>query len=124
MKKDGANPFISLCSEIFRGTWRRRDTTQSLRHNHSTCIFSLNVLTLTPVDFPGSMKVPVGDQPKDIEKLIRDMPSKYISKPAYIILAVTLANTDLANPDGLKWPGRWTPDGTGTIVALAKVDLM
>ena len=31
-------------------------------------IFSPNVLTLTLVDLPGLTKVPVGDQPKDIEK--------------------------------------------------------
>jgi replication fork clamp-binding protein CrfC len=31
-------------------------------------IYSPNVLTLTLVDLPGLTKVPVGDQPKDIEK--------------------------------------------------------
>ncbi|KAJ8522646.1 hypothetical protein ONZ45_g783 [Pleurotus djamor] len=36
-------------------------------------IFSPNVLTLTLVDLPGLTKVPVGDQPRDIEKQIRDM---------------------------------------------------
>ena len=61
-----------------------------------------NVLTLTLVDFSGFMKVPVGDVPKDIEKLIRDMPSKYISKPACIILGVTLANAYMANSDVLE----------------------
>ena len=65
-------------------------------------IFSPNVLTLTLVDLPGSTKVPVGDQPKDIEKQIRDILFMHISKPACIILAVTPANTDLANLDGLK----------------------
>ncbi len=36
-------------------------------------ILSPNVVTLTLVDLPGLTKVPVGDQPKDIEKLIKDM---------------------------------------------------
>ncbi|KAG5647192.1 vacuolar protein sorting-associated protein 1 [Asterophora parasitica] len=87
-------------------------------------IFSPNVLTLTLVDLPGLTKVPVGDQPRDIEKQIRDMLLKYISKPACIILAVTAANTDLANSDGLKMAREVDPDGTRTIGVLTKVDLM
>ncbi|KNZ75504.1 Vacuolar protein sorting-associated protein 1 [Termitomyces sp. J132] len=87
-------------------------------------IFSPNVLTLTLVDLPGLTKVPVGDQPRDIEKQIRDMLLKYISKPACIILAVTAANTDLANSDGLKLAREVDPEGTRTIGVLTKVDLM
>ncbi|KAH8991532.1 Dynamin central region-domain-containing protein [Lactarius akahatsu] len=87
-------------------------------------IFSPNVLTLTLVDLPGLTKVPVGDQPKDIEKQIRDMLFKYISKPACIVLAVTPANTDLANSDGLKMAREVDPEGTRTIGVLTKVDLM
>ncbi|PPQ67650.1 hypothetical protein CVT25_012678 [Psilocybe cyanescens] len=87
-------------------------------------IYSPNVLTLTLVDLPGLTKVPVGDQPRDIEKQIRDMLLKYISKPACIILAVTAANTDLANSDGLKMAREVDPEGTRTIGVLTKVDLM
>ena len=87
-------------------------------------IYSPNVLTLTLVDLPGLTKVPVGDQPKDIEKQIRDMLLKYISKPACIILAVTAANTDLANSDGLKMAREVDPEGQRTIGVLTKVDLM
>ena len=87
-------------------------------------VFSPNVLTLTLVDLPGLTKVPVGDQPRDIEKQIRDMLLKYISKPACIILAVTAANTDLANSDGLKLAREVDPEGTRTIGVLTKVDLM
>jgi replication fork clamp-binding protein CrfC len=87
-------------------------------------IFSPNVLTLTLVDLPGLTKVPVGDQPRDIEKQIRDMLLKYISKPACIVLAVTAANTDLANSDGLKMAREVDPEGTRTIGVLTKVDLM
>ncbi|KAF9009444.1 P-loop containing nucleoside triphosphate hydrolase protein [Cyathus striatus] len=87
-------------------------------------IFSPNVLTLTLVDLPGLTKVPVGDQPRDIEKQIRDMLMKYISKPACIVLAVTAANTDLANSDGLKLAREVDPEGTRTIGVLTKVDLM
>src|SRR4051812_337952 len=74
-------------------------------------IYSPNVLTLTLVDLPGLTKVPVGDQPKDIEKQIKDMVLKQIMKSNAIILAVTAANTDLANSDGLKLAREVDPEG-------------
>ena len=43
-------------------------------------IYSPNVLTLTLVDLPGLTKVPVGDQPRDIERQIKDMVLKQIQK--------------------------------------------
>lgn len=87
-------------------------------------IYSPNVLTLTLVDLPGLTKVPVGDQPRDIERQIRDMVLKFISKPNAVILAVTAANTDLANSDGLKLAREVDPDGNRTVGVLTKVDLM
>lgn len=87
-------------------------------------IYSPNVLTLTLVDLPGLTKVPVGDQPKDIERQIKDMVLKQIMKPNAIILAVTAANTDLANSDGLKLAREVDPEGQRTIGVLTKVDLM
>lgn len=87
-------------------------------------VYSPKVLTLTLVDLPGLTKVPVGDQPKDIEFQIRDMILKYISMPNTIILAVTSANTDLANSDGLKMAREVDPEGLRTIGVLTKVDLM
>lgn len=87
-------------------------------------IYSPHVLTLTLVDLPGLTKVPVGDQPKDIERQIRDMIMKFISKPNAIILSVNAANTDLANSDGLKLVREVDPEGSRTIGVLTKVDLM
>ncbi|GAA6006346.1 dynamin-like GTPase VPS1 [Rhodotorula paludigena] len=87
-------------------------------------IFSPNVLTLTLVDLPGLTRVPVGDQPRDIETQIRNMLLKFIQKPNSIILAVTAANTDLANSDGLKLAREVDPEGLRTIGVLTKVDLM
>jgi replication fork clamp-binding protein CrfC len=87
-------------------------------------VFSPNVVTLTLVDLPGLTRVPVGDQPRDIERQIRDMLHKYISKPSCIILAVTAANTDLANSDALKMSREVDPDGQRTIGVLTKIDLM
>ncbi|KAJ3113723.1 vacuolar protein sorting-associated protein 1 [Phlyctochytrium bullatum] len=76
------------------------------------------------VDLPGLTKVPVGDQPKDIEKQIREMIMKYILKNNAIVLAVTAANTDLANSDGLKLAREVDPDGVRTMGVLTKIDLM
>ncbi|KAI9787328.1 MAG: vacuolar protein sorting-associated protein 1 [Peltula sp. TS41687] len=87
-------------------------------------IYSPNVLTLTLVDLPGLTKVPVGDQPKDIERQIREMVLKQISKSNAIVLAVTAANTDLANSDGLNLAREVDPEGQRTIGVLTKVDLM
>ncbi|KAH3899799.1 probable Vacuolar protein sorting-associated protein 1 [Saccharomycodes ludwigii] len=87
-------------------------------------IYSPYVLTLTLVDLPGLTKVPVGDQPPDIERQIKDMLLTYISKPNAIILSVNPANADLANSDGLKLAKEVDPEGTRTIGVLTKVDLM
>ena len=44
-------------------------------------ITSPRVPNLTMVDLPGMTKVPVGDQPKDIEAQVRDLIPKYIANP-------------------------------------------
>ena len=62
----------------------------------------VTVLNLTLVDLPGMTKVAVGDQPPDIEMQIREMLFEFISKENCLILAVSPANTDLANSDALK----------------------
>lgn len=87
-------------------------------------IYSPHVLNLTLVDLPGITKVPVGDQPVNIEEQIRDMCFEFISNPNSIILAVTAANTDLANSDALKMAKGVDPDGLRTIGVLTKLDLM
>ncbi|BAT75389.1 hypothetical protein VIGAN_01324200, partial [Vigna angularis var. angularis] len=73
-------------------------------------IFSPNVLDITLVDLPGITKVPVGDQPSDIEARIRKMIMSYIKTPTCLILAVTPANSDLANSDALQMAGIADPD--------------
>ena len=60
------------------------------------------MLNLTLIDLPGMTKVPVGDQPPDIEVQIRNMLMEFISKESCLILAVSPANSDLANSDALK----------------------
>ncbi|CAL5438554.1 dynamin-related protein 3A isoform X1 [Camellia sinensis] len=87
-------------------------------------IFSPNVLDITLVDLPGITKVPVGDQPSDIEARIRTMIMSYIKLPSCLILAVTPANSDLANSDALQIAGNADPDGYRTIGIITKLDIM
>ncbi|ESW20350.1 hypothetical protein PHAVU_006G201400 [Phaseolus vulgaris] len=87
-------------------------------------IFSPNVLDITLVDLPGITKVPVGDQPSDIEARIRTMIMSYIKTPTCLILAVTPANSDLANSDALQMAGIADPDGNRTIGIITKLDIM
>ncbi|XP_051787956.1 dynamin-1-like protein isoform X2 [Erpetoichthys calabaricus] len=87
-------------------------------------IFSPHVVNLTLVDLPGITKVPVGDQPKDIEVQIRDLILRYISNPNCIILAVTAANTDMATSESLKVAREVDPDGRRTLAVITKLDLM
>ncbi|XP_072152340.1 dynamin isoform X7 [Bemisia tabaci] len=87
-------------------------------------VYSPNVLSLTLVDLPGMTKVPIGDQPLDIEHQIRSMILQYVSKSNSLILAVTPANTDLANSDALKIAKEVDPAGVRTIGVITKLDLM
>lgn len=87
-------------------------------------IYSPNVLDLTLIDLPGLTKVPVGDQPADIEKLIRDMILEFIRKENCLILAVSPANYDLANSDALNMAKEVDEGGLRTIGVITKLDLM
>ncbi|OJJ08455.1 hypothetical protein ASPVEDRAFT_47618 [Aspergillus versicolor CBS 583.65] len=87
-------------------------------------IFSPHVLNLTMVDLPGLTKVPIGDQPSDIEKQTRALILEYIAKPNSIILAVSPANVDLVNSESLKLARQVDPMGRRTIGVLTKLDLM
>ncbi|XP_050784679.1 dynamin-1-like protein isoform X1 [Gopherus flavomarginatus] len=87
-------------------------------------IYSPHVLNLTLVDLPGITKVPVGDQPPDIEGLVREMILSYVSNPNCLILAVTAANTDMATSEALKLARDVDPDGRRTLAVVTKLDLM
>ncbi|RMD42477.1 hypothetical protein DV735_g2646, partial [Chaetothyriales sp. CBS 134920] len=87
-------------------------------------VFSPHVLNLTLVDLPGLTKVPIGDQPSDIEKQTRTLISEYIAKPNSIVLAVSPANVDLVNSEALKLARHVDPMGKRTIGILTKLDLM
>lgn len=87
-------------------------------------IHSNHVVNLTLVDLPGITKVPVGDQPDDIEEQIKTLVLKYIENPNSIILAVTPANTDVATSEALKIALEIDPEGIRTLAVLTKLDLM
>ncbi|XP_006809424.1 dynamin-1-like [Neolamprologus brichardi] len=87
-------------------------------------VYSPNVLNLTLVDLPGMTKVAVGDQPLDIEHQIRDMLMQFVTKENCLLLAVSPANSDLANSDALKIAKEVDPQGLRTIGVITKLDLM
>nr|AZL94768.1 GTP-binding protein/GTPase [Nephromyces sp. MMRI] len=85
-------------------------------------IFSSKVINLTLIDLPGIIKVPVQDQPQDIEIQIKNIILQFISKQNCIILALTAGNTDIANSDSLKLARDVDPSGTRTIGVITKCD--
>ncbi len=87
-------------------------------------IYSPHVLNLTLIDLPGITRVPVGDQPDDIEIQIRTMIVEYIKNPKCIILAVHPANTDIATSESLKLAKEMDPEGKRTLAVCTKLDLM
>uniref|UniRef100_A0A665W8D9 Interferon-induced GTP-binding protein Mx n=1 Tax=Echeneis naucrates TaxID=173247 RepID=A0A665W8D9_ECHNA len=87
-------------------------------------VYSPIVLNLTLVDLPGMTKVPVGDQPADIEHQIREMLMQFVTKDNCLLLAVSPANSDLANSDALKIAKEVDPQGLRTIGVITKLDLM
>ena len=117
--------FSDIRAEIEKDTER---VTRSLKgispQPISLSIHSPHVLNLTLVDLPGITKVAVGDQPSDIERVINDLIHSYIAPPSSLILAVTPANTDLANSDALKAARAVDPEGRRTMGVLTKLDLM
>ncbi|XP_037608620.1 dynamin-1a isoform X1 [Sebastes umbrosus] len=87
-------------------------------------VYSPNVLNLTLVDLPGMTKVPVGDQPADIEAQIKEMLMQFVTKENCLMLAVSPANSDLANSDALKIAKEVDAQGMRTIGVITKLDLM
>ncbi|CAD7079007.1 unnamed protein product [Hermetia illucens] len=123
------NKIFSDFNEIRREI--EEDTDRMAGSNKGICpepinlkIYSMRVVNLTLVDLPGLTKVPVGDQPEDIETQIKNLLIKYIENPNSIILAVTAANTDMATSESLKLAKEVDPDGRRTLAVVTKLDLM
>ncbi|EFX05429.1 dynamin-like GTPase [Grosmannia clavigera kw1407] len=117
--------FTEVRREIENETARVAGTNKGItRQPINLKIYSPHVLNLTLVDLPGLTKVPIGDQPTDIEKQTRNLISEYIAKPNSIVLAVSPANVDIVNSEALKLARHVDPLGRRTIGVLTKIDLM
>lgn len=69
-------------------------------------------------------KVPVGDQPADIEFQIREMLMQFVTKENCLLLAVSPANSDLANSDALKIAKEVDPQGVNVVFNLCQSGLV
>ena len=87
-------------------------------------VYSQTCPDLTLVDLPGVTRVPVGNQPKNIEEITKNMAVRYIDDPLTIILCVIAANSDIATSDGLKLAKEIDTTGSRTIGVLTKLDIM
>jgi len=117
--------FDAVCKEIEDDTARICGQNKGLSTKPINLrVFSPNVLNLTLIDLPGATKVAVGDQPSDIGKQIENMIKFYVTKPNCMILAVTAANTDLANSDAICIAKEVDPKGERTLGVMTKLDLM
>ena len=87
-------------------------------------LHSTSVPSLTLIDQPGLTKIPVGDQPKDIDKQIQALVKSYVISPDTIILAISPGNVDIANSDSLQLARKVDPKGLRTLGVITKVDLM
>ena len=87
-------------------------------------IYSADLPTLTLVDLPGIVKVPVGDQPENIEEQTVNLVKSFVENPNSIILAVSPGNVDLANSEALKMARQVDPESRRTLAVITKADLM
>lgn len=69
------------------------------------------------IDLPGMTRIPVKGQPDDIAERLERLIMSYIRNPSCIILAVSAANTDLANSDAIALSRSVDPEGLRTIGA-------
>ncbi|KAK7101692.1 dynamin-1-like protein isoform X2 [Littorina saxatilis] len=117
--------FDEVRREIERETDRLSGTNKGISPDPINIkIYSRRVVNLTLIDLPGMTKVPVGDQPPDIELQIQDLCYTYIQNPNSVILAVTAANTDFSTSEALKLARDVDPDGRRTLAVITKLDLM
>ena len=87
-------------------------------------VYSQTCPDLTLVDLPGVTRVPIGDQPKNIEEITKNMARRYVDDPLTIILCVIAANSDIATSDGLMLAKEIDTSGTRTLGVLTKLDIM
>ena len=117
--------FAEIRAEIEAETERALGKTKRVSSDPiRLAIYSPNVVDLSLVDLPGVTKVPIADQPADIEQQLRQMVLAYIEPEESIILAVSAATSDLATSDAIQLAKRVDPDGLRTMGVITKLDLM
>ena len=87
-------------------------------------IFSNNCPDLTVIDLPGITRIAIGNQPKNIEQITKDMVTRYCKDERTIILAVIPANADMTTSEALQLSQQLDPQGTRTIGVITKIDIM
>lgn len=114
-----------LCAEIQEQTKRLAGRNSNIVPDPITLnVFSPHATDLSLVDLPGLTKVPVGEQPLNIEEQTQSLIIDYIKEQDTVILAVLTANTDMATNESLKLAKSVDPDGERTLAVLTKLDLM
>lgn len=86
-------------------------------------IHSPRVPDLSLIDLPGYIQVAGENQPRELKRKISELCDKYIRGPN-IILAISAADTDLANSTALQASRRVDPRGERTIGVITKMDLV
>lgn len=86
-------------------------------------IHSPNIPDLSLIDLPGYIQVAGENQPRELKRKITELCDKYIRGPN-IILAISAADTDLANSTALQASRRVDPRGERTIGVITKMDLV
>ncbi|KAK2880991.1 hypothetical protein Q8A67_018259 [Cirrhinus molitorella] len=87
-------------------------------------IQSCTVPDLTLIDLPGIARVATANQPKDIDKQIKDLIKKYIERQETISLVVVPANIDIATTEALQMASNVDSTGERTLGILTKPDLV
>lgn len=87
-------------------------------------VFSDNCPDLTVIDLPGITRIPIGDQPKDIERITKEMVRRYCKDERTIILCVIPANADMSTSEALQMSQELDPEGTRSIGVITKIDIM
>ncbi|KAK4103889.1 hypothetical protein N658DRAFT_493357 [Parathielavia hyrcaniae] len=86
-------------------------------------IHSPRIPDLSLIDLPGYIQVAGENQPRELKRKISELCDKYIRGPN-IILAISAADTDLANSTALQASRRVDPRGERTIGVITKMDLV
>jgi len=116
--------FELVRNEIECETNKLAGNNKSITNNQIVLRIHTNRYDLTFVDLPGITKVPVGDQPDDIDEQIQKLIISYAKQSNSIILAVVTANTDPSTSESLQIAKKLDPDGIRTIAVVTKLDLI